>query len=139
MLNNQMYYRISNPSDVRDLGDQIAAWEAAGNPKANDWVKQAEAPNNDSIWQGGKWVTPQPFDPIAVASDYVICQGFDADRKVILLNKLLKVKDANLVASYPKLTALYGWMETVQGMAVAGQTDFPPAPFTFEDVLAEQA
>ena len=37
MLN---YYRISDPSDVRDLGEQMAAWTAAGNPKQYDWAVQ---------------------------------------------------------------------------------------------------
>ena len=36
-----LYYRITDPNDVRDLGDQMAAWVAAGNPKANDWAVQA--------------------------------------------------------------------------------------------------
>lgn len=74
---------------------------------------------------------------IQLGEKFVITQGFDADRKVILLNKLLKAKEANAVTNFPKLVALYTWMETVQGMAVAGQTDFPSAPYTFEEVLAE--
>ena len=63
--------------------------------------------------------------------------GFDADRKVILLNKLLKAKEENTVANFPKLVALYTWMETVQGAAVAGQTMFPSCPHTFQEVMTE--
>ena len=65
--------------------------------------------------------------------------GFDADRKVILLNKLLKAKEVGpeAVAALPKLVSLYEWMETVQALAIAGQTYFPAAPFTFEEVIAE--
>lgn len=74
---------------------------------------------------------------IHLGTKHVRDAGFDADRKVILLNKLLKAKEENTVANFPKLVALYGWMETVQGMAVAGQTMFPPAPHTFEEVIAE--
>jgi hypothetical protein len=68
---------------------------------------------------------------------YVTSKGFDADRKVILLNKLLKAKEENALASKPKLVALYTWMETVQGMAIVGQTMFPKPPHTFEEVIAE--
>lgn len=74
---------------------------------------------------------------IAAGAAFVKWVGFDADKKVILLNKLLSVKEADKLAEYPKLAALYAWMETVQGMAVAGQTNFPPHPHTFEEVIAE--
>jgi hypothetical protein len=68
---------------------------------------------------------------------YVTAKGFDADKKVILLNKLLSVKEADALAAKPKLVALYTWMEIVQGMAIAGQTMFPQPPHTFEEVLSE--
>jgi hypothetical protein len=55
MLN---YYRISDPSDVRDLSDQMAAWTAAGNPKANDWAVQPAAPSADAVWADGAWSLP---------------------------------------------------------------------------------
>jgi hypothetical protein len=50
-----LYYRISDPSDVRDLGEQMAAWTAAGNPKANDWAEQPAAPSADAVWTDGAW------------------------------------------------------------------------------------
>lgn len=78
---------------------------------------------------------------IQAGADFVSRSGFDADRKVILLNKLLKAKEENTVANFPKLTALYSWMETVQSMAVIGQPSFPKgfpkAPHTFEEVIKE--
>jgi hypothetical protein len=74
---------------------------------------------------------------IEAGADFVNRSGFDADRKVILLNKLLKAKQDGTVADFPKLTALYVWMETVQAMAVSGQTFFPKAPHTFEEVIKE--
>ena len=78
-----------------------------------------------------------PAQKIAAGAAHVLRAGFDADRKVILLNKLLKAKEENTVADFPTLVALYTWMETVQSMAVAGQTNFPPSPHTFEEVIAE--
>jgi hypothetical protein len=29
------------------------------------------------------------------------------------------------------------WLQTVKGMAIAGSVQFPPAPFTFEEVVSE--
>jgi hypothetical protein len=74
---------------------------------------------------------------IEIGAAHVIRAGFDADKKVILLNKLLKAKETNTVADCPKLVALYGWMETVQQMAVSGNTFFPKAPYAFDEVIAE--
>lgn len=74
---------------------------------------------------------------IQAGADFVNRSGFDADKKVILLNKLLKAKEDNTVANFPKLAALYAWMETVQGMALIGQALFPKAPHSFEEVIKE--
>jgi hypothetical protein len=74
---------------------------------------------------------------IEAGAAHVIRAGFDADKKVILLNKLLKAKETNTVADFPKLVALYDWMETVQQMAVSGNSFFPKAPYAFDEVIAE--
>lgn len=61
------YYRISDPSDVRDLSGQIAAWLAVGNPKAAAWAPQPPKPTDDAVWVGGEWVAPpQPMVPESV-------------------------------------------------------------------------
>jgi len=54
------YYYITNPSDVRDLGELMAAWIATGNPKANDWAEQPPAPSPDAVWGNGQWEIPEP-------------------------------------------------------------------------------
>lgn len=74
---------------------------------------------------------------IAAGESHVKAAGYNADRKVILLNKLLKAKDADALASVPKLLTLYAWMEGVQAAAVAGETNFAAAPYSFEEVVAE--
>ena len=74
---------------------------------------------------------------IVAGEKFVKSRGFDADRKVILLNKLLKAKEDGTIANKPKLTALYAWFETVQGLAIAGKSTFPAPPHTFEEVVAE--
>lgn len=117
--------------------------------------KVADSVTDDKIPSGAKLVTASSEDavaesegfrnmlptlklnPIAAGAAFVLKSGFDADKKVILLNKLLKVKEADALAANPKLVALYTWMETVQAMAVAGQTSFPEAPYKFEEVVAE--
>lgn len=70
---------------------------------------------------------------------FVNGQGFNGDRKVILLNKMLAVKEQGpaALAAHPKLVALYTWFETVQAIAVAGGIAFPAAPHTFEEVISE--
>jgi hypothetical protein len=54
------YYYITNPSDVRNLGEQMTAWLAAGNPKAADWAEQPPAPSADAVWGNGQWEIPEP-------------------------------------------------------------------------------
>lgn len=53
------YYRITDPSDVRALGELMAAWLATGNPKANDWSEQPPAPSPDAVWGNGQWEIPE--------------------------------------------------------------------------------
>jgi hypothetical protein len=54
------YYYISNPADVRNLGEQMTAWLATGNPKANDWAEQPPSPSPDAVWSNGQWEIPEP-------------------------------------------------------------------------------
>jgi hypothetical protein len=53
------YYRITDPTDVRDLGEQMTAWLDAGNPKTNDWAEQPPAPSPDAVWGNGQWELPE--------------------------------------------------------------------------------
>lgn len=75
---------------------------------------------------------------IALGQQHVASHGYGPDEKIICLNKLLKMKEAGDPQNHPKMLAVYTWMETVQAMAVAGQSLFPPAPHSFEEVIAEQ-
>jgi len=57
-----LYCRISDPSDLRDLSEQMALWTAAGNPKAAEWAIQPPMPSYDAAtqhapeWINGTWV-----------------------------------------------------------------------------------
>lgn len=62
-----LYYRLSDPSDVRELGDQVAAWTAAGNAKAALWAALPPQPTPDAVWSGGAWVTPTAAIPESVS------------------------------------------------------------------------
>jgi hypothetical protein len=131
------YYRISDPSDVRDLGDQMAAWQAAGNPKADDWAVQPAAPSADAVWTDGAWIVP-PL-PTYTADEWVDAQGFADKRPTTLLYLKLKLDAAQLTSA--KLAAVQGWLDA---MIVAGVTapdekrsDYPAAPYSFEEASAE--
>lgn len=76
-------------------------------------------------------------DTVAAGEAHVAGAGLTAARLVTLFDALMEAKQADALASKPKLVALYTWLKTVKGMAVAGMTAFPPAPHTFEEVVAE--
>jgi hypothetical protein len=65
-----LYYRLSDPTDIRDLGEQVAAWTAAGNPKADDWAPMPPEPTYDPgtqqapQWIDGQWI----IEPLEILS-----------------------------------------------------------------------
>jgi hypothetical protein len=131
------YYRISDPSDVRDLGEQMSAWVAAGNPKADAWAEQPEAPSVDAVWQDGAWSVP----PVATftATEWVDAQQFSGNRTTTMLYLKLQLDAAGKTSD--KLAAVQGWLD---GMIVAGVTqpeerrsDWPAAPYSFEEASSQ--
>jgi hypothetical protein len=132
-----LYYRISDPSDVRYLGEQMAAWELADNPKRFDWAERPAAPSADAVWQDGAWSVPPA--PTFTAAEWVDAQGFAGNRSTTMLYLKLKLDAAQLTSA--KLAAVQSWLD---GMIVAGVTapdekrgDYPAAPFSFEEASAE--
>jgi hypothetical protein len=133
-----LYYRISDPSDVRDLGDQMAAWLAAGNPKADAWAEQPAAPSVDAVWQDGAWSVP----PVATftAAEWVDAQGFAGNRSTTMLYLKLQLDAAGGKTS-PKLAGVQGWLDA---LIVAGVTqpeerrsDWAASPWAFEEASGE--
>lgn len=60
---------ISMAGEVRQLSDDlVAAWEAAGNPKAAQWTRLPPRPSDDAQWIGGEWVVPTPAIPPSVSA-----------------------------------------------------------------------
>jgi hypothetical protein len=132
------YYRISDPSDVRDLGEQMAAWRAAGNPKADDWAVQPAAPSPDAVWTNGAWsVPPLP----TMTAEQAVSQYFSPYQTLALQ----RFEMALLQAGKPlgqKMTACKQWLETVMlGWAMnpvaAPSASFGQPAASFEEASAE--
>ena len=126
------YYRISDPSDVRDLSGQMVAWEAAGNPKRLDWAVQPAAPSADAVWQDGAWIVP----PVATttAEQHLESVGLGGNRQPTLLY----LRQAGAVSA--KLDATEQYLNQIPAIFAADpspRSDWPAAPHAFEDVVAE--
>jgi hypothetical protein len=131
-----LYYRISDPNDVRDLGEQMAAWVAAGNPKADAWAAQPEAPSADAVWQDGAWSVP----PVALVTAEEAVSAHFSPYEVAALQRL---EMALLQAGKPlgpKMTAAKNWLESVMlGWALdpTPRESFGSPAATFEEASAE--
>jgi hypothetical protein len=134
---SNLYYRISDPNDVRDLGEQMAAWVAAGNPKAEAWAEQPAAPSADAVWTDGEWIVAPA--PTYTAAEWVDAQGFAGNRSTTMLYLKLKLDGASKFS--PALTAVQAWLDA---MIVAGVTapeqqrnDWEASPYSFEEASLE--
>jgi hypothetical protein len=132
-----LYYRIEDPSDLRDLTEAMPAWLAAGNPKAEAWMPAPPKVSDDAIWQSGAWVVPPV--PTYTAAEWVDAQGFAGNRSTTMLYLKLKLDAAQLTS--PKLAAVQAWLDA---MIIAGvtapeerQSAWPVAPFSFEAASSE--
>lgn len=105
---------------------------------------------NDGVTTYGEWETESDFrnslpptrtwtdqNPIALGESWVETAGLTGSRLVTLFDLLLQTKEAGTLASKPKLVALYTWLQNVKAVAIAGGTEFPASPYTFEDVVTE--
>jgi hypothetical protein len=128
MLN---YYRISDPNDVRDLGEQMAAWLAAGNPKADAWAEQPAAPSADAVWQDGAWSVPPV--PAVTAEQHLASVGLAGDRQPTLLYLRLNLQAAGKTS--PELDQLETYLSGILSIFAADpspRNDWPQPPITFE-------
>ena len=130
-----MYYRLTDPLDVRDLADQVAAWEAAGNPKANDWAAQPPAPSAGAVWTASAtWEAPAPASEPTTAEQHLEQVGLGGNRQPTLLY----LRQAGAVSA--KLDATEQYLNQILAMFAADpapRSDWPAAPFAFEQVVAE--
>jgi hypothetical protein len=131
MLN---YYRISDPNDVRDLGEQMAAWQAAGNPKANDWAVVPAAPSDDAVWSDGAWSVP----PVATvtAEEHLKSVGLAGDRQPTLL--YLRQSLAAAGQQSPELDAIEQYLQQILAIFASDpspRNDWPQPPVSFETAV----
>jgi hypothetical protein len=132
------YYRISDPNDVRDLGEQMAAWELADNPKRNDWAVQPAAPSVDAVWTDGAWIIP----PVALmTAEEAVSQYFSPYQTLALQRFEMALLQAGKPLG-PKMTAAKQWLETVMLSWATSPTPAPAESFgqpqaTFAEASAE--
>lgn len=130
-----MYYRITDPLDVRDLGDQVADWEAAGNPKRLDWAVQPAAPSADAVWQDGAWSVP----PVATfTAEEIVSQYFSAYQIAALQRLEMALLQAGKPLG-PQMSAAKTWLETVMLGWAINPVAAPAAAFSVPNVTFEQA
>jgi hypothetical protein len=133
-----LYYRISDPNDVRDLGDQMAAWELADNPKRFDWAVQPAAPSADAVWADGQWNVP-PVE--LVTAEQAVSEYFSPYQIAALQRLEMALLQAGKPLG-PAMTACKQWLETVMlGWAMnpvaAPSASFGSPAATFEEASAE--
>jgi hypothetical protein len=119
------YYRISDPNDVRDLGDQMAAWELADNPKRFDWAVQSAPPSVDAMWTDGAWIVP-PLP--TMTAEQAVSQYFSPYQTLALQ----RFEMALLQAGKPlgvKMTACKQWLESVMLAWAMNPTPAPAEAF----------
>jgi hypothetical protein len=133
-----MYYRISDPSDVRDLGDQMAAWELADNPKRFDWAVQSAPPSVDAVWTDGAWIVP-PLPTFT--AEQAVSQYFSPYQTLALQRLEMALLQAGKPLG-PNMTACKTWLESVMLAWAMNPTPAPAESFgqpaaTFEEASAE--
>jgi hypothetical protein len=132
------YYRITDPNDVRDLGEQMAAWVAAGNPKADDWAVQSAPPSVDAVWTDGAWSVP----PVAtMTAEEAVSEHFSPYQIAALQRFEMALLQAGKPLG-PKMSACKTWLETVMLSWAASPTPAPAESFgqpqaTFAEASAE--
>jgi hypothetical protein len=132
MLN---YYRISDPNDVRDLGEQMSAWQAAGNPKADDWAVQPAAPSADAVWADGAWIVP----PVAtMTAEEAVAQYFSPYQTLALQRFEMALMQAGKPLGV-KMSACKQWLESVMLGWAMNPTPAPAASFGQPSAIFEEA
>ena len=130
-----LYYRISDPSDVRDLGEQMAAWTAAGNPKRHDWALQGEPPSPDAVWQDGAWSVP----PVAtMTAEEAVAQYFSPYQTLALQRFEMALMHAGKPLG-AKMSACKTWLESVMLGWARNPVSAPAESFGSPAAMFEEA
>jgi hypothetical protein len=130
---SKLYYRNSNPSDLRAIEDQIIAWQQAGNPKINEWTLAPDKPSEDASWNNGSWAVPTPT--VYTAEQWV--QNYYTSLEIIALTRLEQSILLQGKVLGPKMQACKEWLEAM--MFAQPSTSFTPAPYTYSEASIEAA
>ena len=126
-----LYYRIEDPTDLRDLAEAMPAWIAAGNPKAAAWAPAPPKPSDDAIWNNGQWQTPAPAT--YTAEEHLKSVGLAGDRQPTLLYLRQSLTAAGKTCA--ELDAVEAYLQQVLTMFAANpapRNDWPNPSVTFE-------
>lgn len=132
------YYRLSDPSDVRDLHEQMEEWLSTNNPKAQEWVEQPPSPDSAAQWINGEWITPSA--PTFTAEE-IVSQHFSPYE----IAALQRFEFALMQRSKPlgqKMNGVRSWLETImlawsQNPTLLPAVYFGNPPFSFNEASAE--
>jgi len=132
------YYRISDPSDLRDIHQSIILkWAEANNPKLTEWIPAPVKPTDSAVWNAGHWIIPAP--PATTAEDHLAAEGYTPIRLLTCLDIEGKLNAAGKAS--PKLSAVRQWLDSitvyVASNPVESRYDWGAAPFQFDQVLSE--
>lgn len=135
----KLYYRISDPQDVRAIEDLIIAWQEAGNPKAELWALQPDKPSEDAIWSNGSWIIPEP--PTYTAEDWIQDQGFTSLQIQALTRLEANILNSGKVLG-PIMVAVKSWLEGIMfesALNPVPKNNWPLAPATYIQASQEAA
>lgn len=130
------YYNIHDPSDVRELSEQMAQWLEDGNPKANDWAEQPPAPTDNAQWVDSQWWIPPA--PTYNAGEWLELVGIGAGQQPTLI--YLKLQLMAALKTSNKLTAMEQYVSGILAQYAADpspRNDWQQPPFTYHETIAE--
>lgn len=130
------YYNIHNPADVRELSEQMAMWQATGNPKQYEWKEQPPQPSPDAQWVGGQWVIPSPRT--YSAGEWLELVGFGSSQQPTLIYMKLQLQAAGKTST--KLIATEQYLNGVLALFATNPTprsDWDQPPYPFHEVVSE--
>lgn len=130
------YYNIHNPADVRELSEQMAIWQATGNPKQYEWKEQPPQPSPNSQWIEGQWVIPPP--PVYTAGEWLEMVGYGADQKPTLLYLKLQLQSVNKSSTKLNETEIY-LNDILERFSLdpTPKSDWSNPPHQYHDVVQE--
>jgi hypothetical protein len=87
------------------------------------------------VFENGE-LLPPVIDHIALAEAHIE-KYFSAFGLMEGLKKMIHAETAGTLESIPKTVAVSAWVDEVKRLALEKETQFPPAPYTLEETLAE--